>query len=451
MDNIKVTMTLKEIKRVEVMKLIERGAITGKQASEMLGISLRQTRRLLQRYRSGGATSLIHGNRGKPSPHQLDREIVITVQELLREQYSDYNTQHLVEVLAERHAIHLSASSLTRIRRAAGYPTPRHKKRRQYHARRERKAMRGQMLQADASIHNWLEGRGRRLALIAYIDDATSQVYATFREQEDAAGYMQVLQEICLKEGIPQTIYMDKRLASRGNTSQRQSLAEKQPLSQFERLLEKLGVELILAHSPQAKGRVERLFDTLQDRLVKALREAEASDLSTANAVLKIFLSKFNHQFMVNARQNESAYVPWDMSLDPDIFFVFKYTRIVKNDNTISFDNHILQLPSPTDRSSYAKAKVTLLHHLDGRLTVHYHHTQIACFQAVPDIPLQVGKFTPAQDYSYKQFPNSDTHKEQKHKKDKPTYSPGPNHPWKQSYGHHLNGRLIQKDSADAA
>lgn len=431
-------MTLKEIKRVEVMKLIESGTITGKQASEMLGLSLRQTRRLLQRYRSGGATSLIHGNRGKPSPHRLDEELVMTVQELLRERYADYNTQHLVEVLVERHALQLSASSLTRIRRAAGYPTPRHKKKRSYHARRERKALRGQMLQADGSIHDWLEGRGRRLALIAYIDDATSQVYATFREEEDAAGYMQVLQEICLKEGIPQSIYMDKRLASRGGESQ------------FEQLLEKLGVELILAQSPQAKGRVERLFDTLQDRLVKALREAGASDLISANAVLNLFLDHFNQLFMVTARQAESAYVPWEMALDADAFFVFHYTRLVKNDNTISFDKHILQLPAPIDRSSFAKAKVTLLHHLDGRLTVHYHNAQIACFQSMPGIPLKVGKFTPAQDYSQKQHPNSDPQKGHKWKKIKSTYSPGRDHPWKQSYGYHLNGRLIQKDSSDA-
>lgn len=438
MENTKVTMTLKEIKRVEVMKLIESGTITGKQASEMLGLSLRQTRRLIQRYRSGGATSLIHGNRGKPSPHRLDGEMVNTVQKLLREQYADYNTQHLVEVLAERHALHLSASSLTRIRRAAGYPTPRHKKRRSYHARRERKALRGQMLQADGSIHDWLEGRGRRLALIAYIDDASSQVYATFREEEDAAGYMQVLQDICLKEGIPQSIYMDKRLASRGGESQ------------FEQLLKKLGVELILAQSPQAKGRVERLFDTLQDRLVKALREAGASDLISANAVLNLFLDRFNQRFMVTARQAESAYVPWDTALDADAFFVFHYARLVKNDNTISFDNHILQLPAPTDRSSFAKAKVTLLHHLDGRLTVHYHNAQIACFPSMPEIPLKVGKFTPAQDYSHKQHPHSVPQKVHKEKKNKSTFSPELNHPWKQSYGYHLNGRLIQKDPSDA-
>lgn len=435
MENTKVTMTLKEIKRVEVMKLIERGTITGKQASEMLGVSLRQTRRLIQRYRSGGATSLIHGNRGKPSPHRLDGELVITVQELLRERYGDYNTQHLVEVLAERHALHLSASSLTRIRRAAGYPTPRHKKRRQYHARRERKALRGQMLQADGSMHDWLEGRGRRLALIAYIDDASSQVYATFREEEDAAGYMQVLQEICLKEGIPQSIYMDKRLASRGGKSQ------------FEQLLEKLGVELILAQSPQAKGRVERLFDTLQDRLVKALREAGASDLFSANAVLNLFLDRFNQHFMVKVEQADSAYVPWDTAFDADSFFVFRYTRLVKNDNTISFDNHILQLPAPTDRSSFAKAKVSLLQHLDGRLTVHYHNAQIACFQSMPEIPLKVGKFTPAQDYSHNYSIATTTQKEHKSKKDKSTYSPGFDHPWKQHYGYHLNGRLIQDKS----
>jgi len=441
MENKKVTMTLKEIKRVEVMKLVESKQITGEQAAGMLGLSLRQTRRIIQKYRSGGATALMHGNRGKPSPHRLDEEKVDRIQDLLREHYGDYNTQHLVEILAERHDLHISASSLTRIRRATGYPTPRHKKRRKYYARRERKAIRGEMLQADGSIHAWLEGRGRRLALIAYIDDATSQVYATFREEEDAVGYLQVLQEICLTEGIPQCIYMDKRLASR----------EQKPWmgkSQFERIMEELGIQLILAQSPQAKGRVERLFDTLQDRLVKALREAGAADLSSANTVLRTFLTHFNQHFMVTAGQTGSAFVPWHKTSEADALFTFHYTRLVKNDNTISFDNHILQLPSPTNRCSFAKAKVSLHQHLDGRLTVHYHHSQIACFEQMPGVPIKINKFTPAQDYSNKDRLPANPHKEQKKPKQIPHSSPGLDHPWKRSYGYHLNGTLIHKNSS---
>lgn len=438
MENKKVSMTLKEIKRVEVMKLVECKKITGREAAEMLGISLRQTRRIIQKYRDGGAAALMHGNRGKFSPHRLEEGKVNRIQELLQECYSDYNTQHLVEVLAERHELHISASSLTRIRRAIGYPTPRRKKRRKYYARRERKAIRGQLLQADGSIHDWLEGRGRRLALIAYIDDATSQVYATFREEEDAVGYLQVLQEICLAEGIPQCIYMDKRLASR----------EQKPWmgkSQFERIIKEWGIQLILAQSPQAKGRVERLFDTLQDRLVKALREAGAADLSSANTVLKTFLTHFNEHFMVTARQAGSAFVPWQKTSEADALFTFHYTRFVKNDNTISFDNHILQLPSPANRCSFAKAKVTLHQHLDGRLTVHYHNSQIACFEQMPGVPIRINKFIPAHDYSNKAHLPADA---QKQPKQIPHSSPGLDHPWKRSYGYHLNGTLIHKNSS---
>ena len=212
-------MTIKEIKRVEVMTLIETGKITGSQAAAMMGTSLRQTRRIIKKYREGGVENLAHGNRGKPSPNRLDPALTSAIKQLLKEKYADYNTLHLTEILEERHALRVSASSLTRIRQKAGYPTPHHKKRRKYYARRERKPMQGEMLQADGSSHDWLEERGPKLTLIAYIEDATNKVYATFRGQEDAAGYLEVLQEISLTKGIPQSIYMDKRLASRKRAS----------------------------------------------------------------------------------------------------------------------------------------------------------------------------------------------------------------------------------------
>jgi len=213
------------------------------------------------------------------------------------------------------------------------------------------------MLQADGSSHDWLEGRGPKLTLIAYIDDATNKVYATFREQEDAAGYLEVLQEICLTEGIPQSMYIDKRLTSRKKTNLADQLAGKEPKSQFERVLDGLGIELIPAHFPQAKGRIERLFGSLQDRLVKALREAGADSLPAANGVLKQFLGKYNQRFMVKAEQDESAFVPWGEPRDPYSLFAFKYTRTVKNDNTISFDNHLLQLPPGRDSVLLPKQK----------------------------------------------------------------------------------------------
>ena len=439
-------MTIKEIKRVEIMTWVDTGKITGSQAAKMMGISLRQTRRIIKKYREGGAVSLVHGNRGKPSPNRLDPALISAIKQLLKEKYADYNTLHLTEILEERHALKISASSLTRIRRKSGYPTPRQKKKRKYYARRERKPMRGEMLQADGSIHDWLEGRGPKLTLIATIDDATNKVYATFREQEDAAGYLEVLQEICLTEGIPQSVYMDKRLSSRKKASLAEQLAGKEPKSQFERVLGELGIELILAHSPQAKGRIERLFETLQDRLVKALREANTNSMEKANGVLKRFLHTYNQRFMVKAEQDGSAFVTWGEPRDTYSLFAFKYTRTVKNDNTISFDNHLLQLPPGRDRCSFAKAKVVLYQHLDGGLTVHYKDVQIARFEHKLGVPLKIGKFIPARDYSHMEV-QSESRKQADHRKPKirHIYSPGKDHPWKQNYGYRLNGKLIHQ------
>lgn len=445
MEEKKVTMTIEELKRVEVMTELERGGISGKEAAEIIKRSVRQTRRIIRKYRERGAEGLVHGNRGKPSPNRLDGEIRLEIQQLLKKSYADYNTLHLVEVLEERHGIRISASSLTRIRRQAGYPTPRQKKSQKYYSRRARKPNDGQMLQADGSLHDWLEGRGEKLTLIAYIDDTTNKVYATFRKEEDAAGYLEVLQEVCLTDGIPQSVYLDKRMLSRKQASLAEQLAGKEPQSQFERVLAELGIELIIAHSPQAKGRIERLFDTLQDRLVKALREAGADSLQSANQVLKEFLPAYNDRFRIETQLDTSAFVPWPGEIDPDNLFVFKYTRTVKNDNTILFDRHSLQLPPGKDRRSFAKATVDLHQHLNGLLTVHYHGIEIARFDHNPDLPLKIGKFTPARDSSPPSNPSTEIHTQQENSKPVRNSSPANDHPWKQFYGYHLNGKLVNK------
>lgn len=205
-----------------------------------------------------------------------------------------------------------------------------------------------------------------------------------------------------------------------------------------------MGIELILAHSPQAKGRIERLFETLQDRLVKALREGSIDSMEKANGVLKRFLHKYNQRFMVKAEQDGSAFEPWGEPRNPYSLFTFKYTRTVKNDNTISFDNHPLQLPSGKDRCSFAKAKVVLLQHLDGGLTVHYKGVQIARFEHKLGVPLKIGKFTPACDYSHKEVHTKrENHLGVNQQKSISNYSPGRDHPWKQNYGYRLNGKLI--------
>jgi hypothetical protein len=253
------------------------------------------------------------------------------------------------------------------------------------------------MLQADASIHHWLEDRGPKLALVALIDDATNRVWGTFRDYEDAAGYVEMLQEVCLTEGIPMVLYTDKRnvFQDQRELSIEDQLAGKERTTHFKAILDKLGIELIQADSPQAKGRVERLFETLQDRLVKALREAKAKTLAEANQVLQDYLPKHNKRFMKKAAQEGSAFVPWPPSLAPYEHFYFRYTRRVRNDNTIVFDNVILQIPPGIYRKHYAKATVELRQHLDCALTLHFHGEQIARFEQAEGFPLRIGSFVP--------------------------------------------------------
>jgi hypothetical protein len=300
------------------------------------------------------------------------------------------------------------------------------------------------LLQTDGSRHDWLEGRGPWLTLIAYIDDATGEVLgATFRQEEDAAGYFIGLREICLSQGIPGAIYADRHTIFQSPTkvTLEQELAGEQPRSQFGRLLDELGIELIAAKSPQAKGRIERLWETFQDRLVKALRKAGASNQEEANQVLPDFLPKHNQRFTVAPAQTGTAYVPWPQEYRVDDFFCFKHTRTVTNDNTIPFDGHRLQIPPGPRQRSYAQTKVDLHQHLDGRLEVHYQGLCLATFQPAQDTPLRVAKFVPTPDQvapKSEPLPDKPAHKPKAHV----PYKPAPDHPWRR-YGQTLKGKRL--------
>jgi transposase len=260
------------------------------EAPRLLGISERQCWRMLARYREKGAAGLVHGNRDRPSPRRLPtaaREEILTLAHGI---CRDYNDQHLSEVLQEEHGLQVSRASVRRIRRAAGLASPHKYRRRRGHQRRERYPQAGMLVQLDASMHDWLETRGPRLALAAAIDDATNEVVgALFRDQEDAAGYFLLLRDISQTHGLPLAAYADRHtiFQSPVKPTIEQELAGTVPKSQFARLVEALGIELIAAHSPQAKGRIERLWQTFQDRLVKELRRAGATNLEQANQALE--------------------------------------------------------------------------------------------------------------------------------------------------------------------
>lgn len=429
----RVTLTMKEIKRLYVLQQIADKQLTGSKAAELLGLSLRQIRRLIAKYREQGAPGIVHGNRGRVPNNRIEEATRARIWELAEEQYEDYNDSHFTEELEEKYGLSVSRSSVRRIRRENNQSSPRKHRTRQHRGRRARKPQAGMMLQTDGSRHDWLEGRGAWLTLIAYIDDATNQVSgAIFREEEDAAGYFLGLREICLTQGIPAAIYADQHTIFQSplKATVAQELSGEQPRSQLGRLLDELGIELIAAHSPQAKGRVERLWETFQDRLVKALREAGASNLEEANQALAAFVPRFNRRFQVQPEQTHTAYVPWPNEYRPEHFFCFKHTRTVANDNTISFAGHRLQIPPGPHRSSYAKAKVDVWQHLDGRLEVRYRGHSLVTFEPADQQPVRVLKFTPAPGQETPHKPPAEP-KTVKKPKVRIPHKPAADHPWR--------------------
>jgi transposase len=429
----RVTLTMKEIKRLHVMQQITDKQMTGPHAAQVLGLSLRQIRRLVAKYRAQGAPGLVHGNRGRVPNNRIEETWQAQIWELAKEKYKDYNDSHFTEELEAKHGIAVSRSTVRRIRRQNNQPSPRKRRAPRHRSRRERKPQAGMLLQTDGSRHDWLEGRGSWLTLIAYIDDATNQVSgATFREEEDTAGYFLGLKEICLTQGIPAAIYADQHTIFQSPTKAtlEQELAGEQPRSQLGRLLDELGVELIAAHSPQAKGRVERLWETFQDRLVKVLREAGADNREAANQVLSGFLPPFNQRFQVEPAQAGTAYVPWPQEYQPQDFFCFKHIRTVTNDNTISFDGHRLQIPPGPQRRSYARAKVDVWQHLDGHLEVRYQGQSLATFESADEQPVRVQKFNPAPELEAPEKQLKEQKAVKKPKVRKP-YKPPADHPWR--------------------
>lgn len=368
------------------------GQLTSQQAAELLGLSTRQLRRLKGRYAAAGVRSLVHGNRGRSPTHRLPDEVRQQVVELARTTYAGFNWQHLTEKLQEQDALTISRSSVRRVLTDAGLAVVRPRRAPRRRRRRERVPQEGLLLQADGSRHQWLGPEGPYWTLVGGIDDATGTVpWAVFREQEDAAGYMTWLQHVVEHEGRPLALYVDQHGIFKQNRK-RKTLAEQlagawQP-TQFGRVLQELDITLIHARSPQAKGRVERLWGTFQDRLVSELRLAGVTTLQQANQVLAGFLDDFNRRFAVPAAEPDLAYRPLPVGFTADEVFCFKYQRLVASDNTVQFGHQRLQILGDQQRPSYARARVEVHERLNGRLAVYYHGQCLAVTAAPLEAPL---------------------------------------------------------------
>ena len=369
-----LTLSTKEQNRLQILNGVMEKHWSMREATELMGVSERQGWRILSAYRKEGAIAIAHGNRGRTPANitpSVIREQIIT---LVKERYGGVNHTHLAELLAEREGITLSRSTLRRILTGVGLPSPRrgHSVRHRY--RRQRMPQEGMLLQMDGSPHAWLENRGPQFTLLLAIDDATGTVpYALFREQEDTPGYFELLRVIINQYGIPLGVYTDRDSIFRVERSPSNGSKEAAPLTQFGRALRELGITHVVAHSPEAKGRVERANGTFQDRLVTELRLCGASTIAEANSVLWDFLPRFNQRFGVPAAQSGQGYRPLNPELNLEGILCFKERRRVGRDNTVQYHQRNLQLFPDADKVSYAGAQVEIQERLDGSI--------LACYQ----------------------------------------------------------------------
>jgi transposase len=358
--------------RAYVLDHLVAGSLTLDEAARVLGLSTRQVRRLIVRHADGSA-GLAHGNRGRPPVNRIRDGLRRRVIEFATTTYAGVNHAHLAELLAEREGLEIAERTLRRILAESSVPPTRTRRPPRHRSRRERMPREGQLLQVDGSRHRWFGPDVGFATLVAGIDDATSRVPGgTFRAQEDAVGYFTTFTQTAERHGLPGAVYSDRHGIFSVEQNRAPTLAEqltgKRSLTQVGRALDEAGIGWIGARSPEAKGRVERLWGTLQDRLVTELRLEAITTIDDANAFLPGFLLRHNERFAVPAADAAPAWRPWPDGLSAAGVFCFHYPRRVGRDSTVSWPGGDLALPRRGDGRSWAGRTVILQERLDGSL-----------------------------------------------------------------------------------
>lgn len=377
-----VQMSVTELKRVHVIRQVMNQALRQREAGEGLGLTTRQVRRLVQRVRAEGDAGLVPRSRGTPSNRQCRPALKARALRLYTKHYGDFGPTLAAEKLAERHGLTLSAETVRGWLRATGV-THVQRRTRPHRAWRARKAHRGELVQVDGSHHDWFEGRGPRCVLMAYIDDASRQVSARFYAYEGTIPALDSFRRYVLHYGLPLALYTDQHTTykSPAMPTVEEQLADRQPHSQFERSLAELGVTVIQAHSPQAKGRVERLFKTLQDRLVKDLRLAGLTTLDAANQFLEIWLPRYNNRFAISPAQPADLHRPRPACRDLARSLCLKPTRVLRRDWTVAHHGQLYQI-----RDNIRATQVQGEERLDGTMRI-THRGQPLTYQALAARP----------------------------------------------------------------
>lgn len=381
----------KEARRVYVVEQLVEGKLTVGQAAELLGLSTRQVQRLKGGFRQHGAAALAHGNRGRKPAHALTEPLRQQILELALGAWRDTSCQHMAELLAEHAGIHVSAKTVRRILRAAGVPLRYTHKPARRRRSRDRMPQFGLLVQVDASPYKWLETRGPELHLHAAIDDATGAILGLHLAlREETMAYLHVLAQVLRNHGVPRCLYSDRHTLffspKRDKLTIEQELAGQQvQLTQFGRALAALGIQHIAARSPQAKGRVERLWHTLQSRLVVEMRLANITTLEQANAFLPRFIARFNRRFAVEPQDPANAFGPSPPSKALRAILALHISRKASHGSTVSYANTCYRLLDARGRmvALPPMAPVDVLIGLDGALSALYAGT-VYELQAVP-------------------------------------------------------------------
>ena len=418
-----ITMSVKEMDRYDIISRLKRQEINGAKAAELLNLSQRQTRRLKAKVKKDGAKGLIHGNRGKPSHNRLADEEKDKIKRLLHKHYYDFGPTLAEEKLRENHHFVHDPKTIRQIMIDEGLWQPRKQKNKSKHRSwRERKASYGEMVQFDGSYEHWLEDRNGtgEICLLAAVDDATGKIIEAKLDQDEGVfpvfGFWRQYLE---KHGKPRNIYLDKFSTYKMN--QKVAIENHDLKTQFQRALVELKIEPIFANSPQAKGRVERLFNTLQDRLIKEMRLLNLNTIEEANLFLKkVFIPQFNKRFAIQPRNEANLHAPLTTKEQNDLVSIFsrQTKRTVQNDFTFSFNNQWYQLTKEQPATICKKDEVIVEEHLDNSIHIRLRNKYLN-YALLPERPKKASN-----DLTWI-IPKRST-----------AHIPPPNHPWRKRFIH---------------
>lgn len=376
-----ITMSTKEANRIAIVEKVVKKEMKQHRAATLLGLSTRQVRRLTKKYKRDGARGIIHQLRGIPSNHRIDEQTLDDAVKTVKERYHDFGPTFAHEKLVEHHGVTFSRETLRLAMIRDGIWYPKRKKTMVLHLLRERRTYEGELVQADGSPHDWFEGRRTPCTLLVYIDDATGKLlWLEFVESESTTAYFSTTKHYLLAHGKPVALYVDKHGVFRVNTrrSATASVDDDNGETQFQRAMKQLGIAVIFANSAEAKGRVEKVNQTLQDRLVKEMRLRGISTMEEGNRYLPAFMDAFNNKFGVVAHYPGDVHRPLLSSDDLEDILCQHHTRVVSKQLTLSYQNKRYQIQ--TERPLYAMrhARVTVKEDLYGRITIAYKGNNLA-------------------------------------------------------------------------